>query len=362
MTHDRDGPRPTMHEFRHEIAEAALEAVCAAARGETTRADLEDFSILPEELEAEGWELTAPTPRRVEPAARSMTTHEIAAEIAAGRDPWADGAGGERAPSAGVAPASHLLAALALSELPDSPETLTALFRPGHVARLVCPSAAMRAAIKEVGDTMLDACAARVSASAPECRLVVSTREGGNDRDKRGTRLDVRIAHCIEAGSAALIVAGHAEQLPAEVRALCGMETRWRGLSAEMVVTLLKRTHSATGQVAEEAVRARLPGGAALRRLELLQIDAAFLEPNTLAVAERLAEIAEAHVPRSGARLERIAGVDEVARAVRPASARALPAAGGPRGDPGRKARVAHRARRSRGDLRAARRLFRGDG
>ena len=37
-------------------------------------------------------------------------------------------------------------------------------------------------------------------------------------------------------------------------------------------------------------------------------IDAAFLEPNPLAVAERLAEIAEAHVPRSGARIERIAG------------------------------------------------------
>ncbi|MFC3119529.1 ATP-binding protein [Jhaorihella thermophila] len=63
-------------------------------------------------------------------------------------------------------------------------------------------------------------------------------------------------------------------------------------LSREICIEILRATHSATGRVAADALRAQLPAGGALAALPLPVIEGAFCEATTLAVADALADAA----------------------------------------------------------------------
>ncbi|MDQ7776141.1 hypothetical protein [Paracoccus aminovorans] len=62
-------------------------------------------------------------------------------------------------------------------------------------------------------------------------------------------------------------------------------------LSAEILITALRSTHSATGRIDEAAVRAALPDDAALSDLEPLALGLAMRAPTAKAVAERIAAL-----------------------------------------------------------------------
>lgn len=317
MSYDRDGPHPTGTGFAEQLTEAAVAAVFAARKGGATQEDLDAFNILPEELEAEGWVLAKPGPPAPgTPVATTMSEAQIAAEIAEGRDPWARGRGGEDPDFDKVPPASHLLAALALRDLVDGPDRLRRLFEPGHIAQLICPSAAIREIIADLSPDILRSWCKLVPGEGPkrdlECRLLKPSPESERARSKTTKTLERRIADCLQDRCGTLAVTARESELPPAVRTLCGRQVNWSGPTTEMILDILRWTHSATRQIAEDALRAQLPEEQELRRLEPVQLDAAFLASSTLAVADRLAGIVQAQRASIAVTLDHLKGMDGV--------------------------------------------------
>ncbi|MCX8227963.1 MAG: AAA family ATPase, partial [Sulfitobacter sp.] len=102
------------------------------------------------------------------------------------------------------------------------------------------------------------------------------------------------------------------DQLPLALASLVRKSLRWTGVTPDMVIEVLRLTHSMTGQLAEEQIRKRLPNITALRRLEAAQIDAAFAEMTTLQVADRLAQISEKSMGQHGVTLDSVFGLGDV--------------------------------------------------
>jgi len=248
--------------------------------------------------------------------AEQLTAAAVAAVFAAGRDPWARGWDGEDPDFDKVPPASHLLAVLVLRDLVDGPDKLRRLFEPGHIAQLVCPSAAIREIIADLGPDILQSWCKLVPGAGPkrdlECRLLKPSPKSDRAGSKTTRTLERRIADCLQDRCGALVVTGRASELPPAFRTLVGLHTHWPGFTRERILEALKWTHSATRQIAEDALRARLPGEQELRRLEPVQLDAAFLAPSTLAVAERLAGIVHAQKASTWVTLDHVKGVDGV--------------------------------------------------
>src|SRR5690606_4233720 len=71
-------------------------------------------------------------------------------------------------------------------------------------------------------------------------------------------------------------------------------------LSAEILMTALRATHSATGRIDETAVRTALPNDAALSDLEPLALSLAMRAPSAKAVAERIVTLTN-KAPRAAA-------------------------------------------------------------
>ena len=105
------------------------------------------------------------------------------------------------------------------------------------------------------------------------------------------------IDDAIAGGKTIVALADHLDHLSAAGQTVCGLQTTLPDLSAAMVVEILRITHSATGQLAEEALLNALPGDADLHALPLALLRAAFLETTTLRVADALMALVERQVP-----------------------------------------------------------------
>lgn len=110
--------------------------------------------------------------------------------------------------------------------------------------------------------------------------------------------------------------------LPAALHAVLPTPRRLAPLSGEMLLALLRWTHSATGHIDTAEVRPRLPDDADLARLDPLPLMAALRAPTARDVLERLAAFADAPTAAAsdpGPRLEAMRGAApalEAARAI----------------------------------------------
>lgn len=317
MIYDRDGTDVSVQEFTAQIVERSVSAVFSRARPAAVDVDGDESDFLAGSFEdaiygAPLWVSSAPTT----PAAAAMTPAEIAAEIAVGVDPWAVGAHDRTALRADAPPASHLVSALVLSQFVDSPHLLWRLFEPGAVTHLICPSTPLRrvldgvaADITAIWSELLEneGRATNVDWHVLEPR-VVPERQRADMR--RMFESDVEAS--LRNGRAVFVVTARGEDLPSRFRALSHRQLHWPGLTRATVIEVLKRTHSTTGKVAEEALSQLLPSETVLRRVEPLQLDVACQAPTTVAVAQRVAEIARAQAGNVKLTLNCLKGIDEV--------------------------------------------------
>ena len=252
------------------------------------------------------------------PAAADLTADEIAAWIAAGDDPWAVGTPGGHEPLA-PSPVAAMLAAVALARLCPDRAAVDALVAPGAVTLVRLPGREARGALQEALtdplalmahlEGMTDAGIDRLQvlaldAVAPRAPGGTGTGTGGNaGADAR--RLDRAVAE----GMPLLILAAVREALTPSARAVVSRDVVWPAIDATGVMEMLRATHSQTGHLAEDALRAALPPDAALEALPGPLWSRAMAEPTTLRAARALARGAAGMTVRLGVTLDDLHGL-----------------------------------------------------
>ena len=182
---------------------------------------------------------------------------------------------------------------------------LEQVFRPGGVTLILCPSAQMRSQLESVSAEVLahwqenQSCPTGQKAA---CHIYTTGSDIAASEQKRSIpKFRQAIDKSLMRHASVLAVCSAKSQLSSEQESLVYQSFRWPSLSAKAIIETLRFTHSNTGQLAEDELLRRLPDSDALRRLEPLQVAAAFEETTTLRVADRFSQIVA--VQNSGPRI-----------------------------------------------------------
>ncbi|ETX11964.1 hypothetical protein OCH239_18860 [Roseivivax halodurans JCM 10272] len=233
---------------------------------------------------------------RGEPEASAMSDEEIAARIASGADPFATDLHGRphrRMSSPLIREMSMALRLLALTPTQDAFEHVCTA---GVVTTLVIPQRRDRElgwrALKEMLHAFRKASASGgIAMSWPETPVY-----GGDATERNQARKQSEFAEAVETaiskGAPVWALVSHADDMPDIGRMVSGATWHVPPLTREMIVEILRVTHSITGDLAEDAVLDRLPADAALAGLHPALVDHAMTADTTLRVAERLAGLA----------------------------------------------------------------------
>ncbi len=248
------------------------------------------------------------------PAAEKLTSAEIAQLVAAGDDPWAcDDL--EISPVLDIKPrpAAILATLLFCSSIRDQ-NAIEQIFRPGCITLMVCPSKGMRSNLHSVMPDLVKHWKTEHPNIAAKSFVTHSLDADASARDKnRGIeQLRRSIDKSLQQHEATLAICAAPSQLSEEQGSLVDQVLRLPNISAAAIIETLRYTHSNTRQLAEGELIKRLPEADALRRLEPLQINAAFEEATTLRVADRLAEIARAQKGSSTVTLDDVKGLGSI--------------------------------------------------
>ncbi|SEQ88249.1 Peptidase family M41 [Loktanella sp. DSM 29012] len=251
------------------------------------------------------------------PAADAMSADEIATAFAAGDDPWAmDSVTHAYRPPYPVE-TSTVLALAQLAKTFGDQLAVNALLTDGAATVLICDSTAEANRIK---DALMRGMRAKGSPPSqppsmtplrPEV-IVLDTRTPST------ISLELARAEDKLADPAPLVILvppdpdlpGTLSLLPVvHIARPCTQTLAWT----------LRLTHSATGQMAEGAVRATLPADAALATLPMSTVDLALRQPSPLRVARRLADLAlpKTIVADDGPTLDELPGLGEAGQTLR---------------------------------------------
>jgi len=230
------------------------------------------------------------------PSASDMDDVEIAEAIARSVDPWSlDLYGAERPQPTGL-PVETLLTAMEFGTMIANEMDARALFAPGAMTVFVVSDAQQRTRIVDSGADFIgamrrmpfckDAGLAGISfiASQPTTNRNINQKPAAL---RQVFHKDIEKA--LAAGDAVIVVCDGLEALSDLARAVPFTTYAWPALTSEMIVALLKQTHSSTGQIAQDVIAQILPSDAALAAMPLTLLSHAFRAPSSIAVAQRLA-------------------------------------------------------------------------
>ncbi|UMA65329.1 AAA family ATPase [Roseivivax marinus] len=247
------------------------------------------------------------------PSASTMTEAEIAACIEAGRDPWAEDLHGRPHKRMISAPLSAMTMALRiLAQMPDE-DDLRRLGKNGALTAISMPSRTERTYLHQEAQEFLTAlsraCKARdIVWENPAIRILGADTDGlRRDHARERSEFESALNRSIARGKAVWAVTGFPHDLPDNGYAVADRVFPMPTLSEEMVLELLRVTHSVTGEIAENALRERLPSDDKLASLPPPLIEHAFAGETTFEVAERLSRYVERRKPTSGTVLDDMA-------------------------------------------------------
>ena len=229
------------------------------------------------------------------PAVHGMRDRNIARAIAEGRDPWAEADGTGQTNRLSDPPIDAMVAAARFAALFDSPEDLAAVTRDRALTVILAPSPEDRRLMWAQMDSILGWLAELDAPGGARWRGIDTPIPRTTDRDRasrRGADGCNAVASAVRQGRKALCFLPDTGSMSEIERALCRRVFTLPPLSREICIEILRATHSATGRVAEDALRKRLPADGALAALPLPVIEGAFCESTTLAVADALADAA----------------------------------------------------------------------
>ncbi|EEX08374.1 AAA ATPase, central domain protein [Ruegeria lacuscaerulensis ITI-1157] len=243
-------------------------------------------------------------PYSATPAAHGMRDRDITRAIADGRDPWAEADGTGQINRLPDPPIDAMVAAARFAALFDSPEDVAAVTGDRALTVIVAPSSEDRRLMWAQMDSILGWLADLDAPGGARWRGIDTPIPSATERDRAPRRgVDGRnaVASSVRQGRKAICFLPDTGSMSEIERALCRRIFTLPPLSREICIEILRATHSATGRVAEDALRDRLPADGALAALPLPVIEGAYCETTTLAVADALADAA--------ARMRRPAGI-----------------------------------------------------
>ncbi|MEM7709240.1 MAG: AAA family ATPase, partial [Pseudomonadota bacterium] len=252
--------------------------------------------------------------------ADEMTPEEIAVCLARGDDPYATGIDGVAPPA--PPPVADLLCVCRLARIFDGPEAIGAATASGALTVVTVPTRGAREAVMNDVSALLPsflrAAARATGQAAPDPAAIPQVLMPDDDTAQvargawRPARSPAKLDDLVGRGLPTLVIVGRPGDLTIAARAVVSLEVRWPALGADDVIELLRATHSTTGRLAEDAIRAALPSDPALETLPLPLWRRALAEASPLRAARQLAALAEALPAPTGPTLADFHGQPQV--------------------------------------------------
>ena len=235
-------------------------------------------------------------PHTSAPLAFDMSDTEVSAVIANAVDPWSmDQHGGERPQSTSL-PVQTLLTAMEFGAMFATDADAAPLFAPGAVSVFVVDDPRQRTRVVDSSDELIAVLRQMpyfAQADGDSLRLIssqtLSSRNFGQKPTDMRRTFHKEIDTAIAAGDVLVVICDHLDALSDVARTVDFTTYVWPTLSAAMILTLLKQTHSATGQIAEDVIADILPTNAGLASIPPTLFNHAFRAASSVAVAQRLA-------------------------------------------------------------------------
>ena len=249
------------------------------------------------------------------PVAETMSPDEVEQCFADGIDPWAC-TDLEVSPLWQIQPRPvAVLATILMCAMIKDKQALGQVFRAGGLSLMLCPSGQMRSQLENVAPEVLAHWQEKQHCPTGQnvaCHIYANTSDLAASEQKRSIpKFRQAIDKSLTRRAPVLAVCGAKRQLSAEQESLLYQSFRWPGLSAKAIIETMRFTHSNTGQLAEDDLLKRLPASDAFRRLEPLQVAAAFEEATTLRVADRISQIVAVQNRRARITLSDVEGLGD---------------------------------------------------
>jgi hypothetical protein len=297
---DDDTPHDVDHLLALRRDHASLQGAKTSPKAGPVRAQMrdDDGSDLRAWASDEGFELALdddPAPAYGKPAAEMVDCDMIVAALAEGDDPWAmDGTRQTYRPPVALSPAKVMMAARLAQSIHCAGGT-DLIFAPGAATILLCGSAAEAKTITKV--IMEGLRFATVQGMSVTGLASVPIEIVGPDSavSSQPDRLLQDVATRLDHPAPLIVILTEAHQRHGALAHLPVVKVA--PVSRDALLWVLRWTHSATGKIAEEEVRAALPSGEALSALAPDLLALALRADGPLRAARALARIAATSVP-----------------------------------------------------------------
>jgi len=243
--------------------------------------------------------------------AESLPPEALDAMIAAFDDPYATPQCGAAAPPTDVPNLLNVLAAVRLARTLSDLDGLARLTTPRALHVLETADAVLPPYVEQIFTPSRARRGKTTVSSLPGTPQLIVLRQPEESRDKKAWI--ERLPNYVGRADPLLVACVKADDLPSEVQDAATEVLALAPLDADGLLLLLERLHSATGQVARAALRARMPAEEALARLSATTIAAAFRARTTFAVVDRLVDAARP--PQPSGDLSLLQGMGELEQA-----------------------------------------------
>ncbi len=301
--------RPALSPHSLELLRPLLRSIAMWHRGRTRLVPL-DPELEFDDIDVEDTpEPDAPTqdelegalnaPYEAKPAALSMSQHEIEAAIAADRDPWAEATNSDGISFLHQPPIAKMLVATRFAAMLSEASVMSGVTAPRSFTLITIADRSERKAVwKNLGNVLQRL--ADISADSDDTWRDFKTpvlaaepnQTKGRDTSQREDFEDA-VEAAVKNGHKVLALTPDAASMSPVTRAMCGRVLNWPALSGQMILEILRVTHTATGELSEDAIANLLPTDSEIAALPQAVIEAAFLEETALKVAQALATAAK---------------------------------------------------------------------
>ncbi|NDW58769.1 AAA family ATPase [Yangia sp. PrR004] len=228
------------------------------------------------------------------PLASELSPAEISEYLARDEDPYAIDIHGKPLVTVRARETQRLISAARLAALIISPASAISMVAPGALTIIRIPERDAHTHLCQDAEKLCDLIAQADPDRASRwldlevvCKIPEILSNNGHERAQ--LQFEERLDAAIAKGGPVLVIATAEQRLTPSARAFDVRSVTLPQIDREMLLELLRVTHSTTGQIAEEAVHALLPPD--LSRLPLPALQSSFGQPTTLSAAKRLMDI-----------------------------------------------------------------------
>lgn len=238
-------------------------------------------------------------PYDAKPTALHMLQDEIEAAIAAGQDPWAEAANTGGSSFLHQPPIANMLVAARFAALLSNATLLLDITAPRAFSMItIADRSERKAAWKNLSNVLQRL--ADLSADSDDTwrdfkTPVLAVEPHHNKGRSASQREDFEdaVEAAVKNGHKLLALTADANSMSPLVRAMCGQVLNWPALTGQMIIEILRVTHTATGNLSEDVLIKLLPSDNDIAALPLPAMEGAFLEETTLKVAQALSTVAK---------------------------------------------------------------------